>query len=69
MNHIFPVLIIINSRFILVRSKYRNARSNAPLVYVQILDWFVQTCLAVKHIHDRKILHRDIKSQVRLRVD
>ncbi|XP_060569853.1 serine/threonine-protein kinase Nek1-like isoform X6 [Ruditapes philippinarum] len=29
----------------------------------QILDWFVQMCLAIKHIHDRKILHRDIKSQ------
>ncbi|XP_044153001.1 serine/threonine-protein kinase Nek1 isoform X2 [Bufo gargarizans] len=29
----------------------------------QILDWFVQLCLALKHVHDRKILHRDIKSQ------
>jgi len=29
----------------------------------QILDWFTQICLAIKHIHDRKILHRDIKSQ------
>ncbi len=29
----------------------------------QILDWFTQICLAIKHIHDRKILHRDLKSQ------
>ncbi|KAM8939452.1 serine/threonine-protein kinase Nek1 [Pelodytes ibericus] len=29
----------------------------------QIMNWFVQLCLALKHVHDRKILHRDIKSQ------
>ncbi|KAL4609074.1 serine/threonine-protein kinase Nek5 [Arapaima gigas] len=29
----------------------------------QIVDWFVQICLGLKHIHDRKVLHRDIKSQ------
>lgn len=28
-----------------------------------ILDWFTQICLAIKHIHDKKILHRDLKSQ------
>lgn len=29
----------------------------------QILDWFTQICLAIKHCHDRKIIHRDIKAQ------
>lgn len=28
-----------------------------------ILNLFTQICLAIKHIHDRKILHRDLKSQ------
>ena len=29
----------------------------------EIVDMFTQLCLAVKHIHDRKIVHRDLKSQ------
>ena len=29
----------------------------------EILDIFVQICLAIKHVHDRKVLHRDIKGQ------
>jgi len=29
----------------------------------QILKWFIQVTMAVKYIHDRNILHRDIKSQ------
>ncbi|XP_072785626.1 serine/threonine-protein kinase Nek3 isoform X2 [Taeniopygia guttata] len=28
-----------------------------------ILHWFAQLCLAVKHIHDKRVLHRDIKSK------
>mmetsp|Transcript_10793 Transcript_10793/g.29331 ORF Transcript_10793/g.29331 Transcript_10793/m.29331 type:complete len:506 (-) Transcript_10793:112-1629(-) len=28
-----------------------------------ILEWFVQTCFALKHVHDRKVLHRDLKTQ------
>ncbi|XP_075707875.1 serine/threonine-protein kinase Nek3 isoform X2 [Rhinoderma darwinii] len=28
-----------------------------------ILHWFVQICLAVQHIHEKRVLHRDIKSK------
>uniref|UniRef100_A0A3B4E7U1 non-specific serine/threonine protein kinase n=1 Tax=Pygocentrus nattereri TaxID=42514 RepID=A0A3B4E7U1_PYGNA len=34
-----------------------------PFPEDQIVDWFVQICLGLKHIHDRKVLHRDIKAQ------
>eukprot|EP00161_Ancyromonas_sigmoides_P017477 TRINITY_DN476_c0_g1_i1.p1 TRINITY_DN476_c0_g1~~TRINITY_DN476_c0_g1_i1.p1 ORF type:complete len:273 (+),score=20.26 TRINITY_DN476_c0_g1_i1:115-933(+) len=29
----------------------------------QIVDWLVQLCLALRHIHARRILHRDLKTQ------
>jgi len=29
----------------------------------RILEWFVQTCFALKHVHDRRVLHRDLKTQ------
>jgi len=29
----------------------------------EVLDIFTQICLAIKHTHDKKILHRDLKSQ------
>ncbi|XP_027001274.1 serine/threonine-protein kinase Nek5 isoform X2 [Tachysurus fulvidraco] len=34
-----------------------------PFREEQIIDWFVQICLGLKHIHERKVLHRDIKAQ------
>jgi NIMA (never in mitosis gene a)-related kinase len=43
--------------------KRRNGRSFPES---DVLRLFVQICLALKHVHDRKILHRDLKSQVRL---
>ena len=27
------------------------------------MDWFTQICLGMKHIHDRKVIHRDLKGQ------
>ena len=29
----------------------------------QILDWLTQICLGIKFLHDRKILHRDLKTE------
>ena len=42
-------------------AKIENAKGYFP--EHEILDMFTQLCLAVKHIHDRKIIHRDLKSQ------
>ncbi|XP_078369290.1 serine/threonine-protein kinase Nek1-like isoform X1 [Oculina patagonica] len=40
-----------------------NSQRGIQLPEEQVLDYFVQICLALKHVHDRKILHRDLKSQ------
>ncbi|CAD7938654.1 unnamed protein product [Amoebophrya sp. A120] len=29
----------------------------------QITDWFCQVCFALRHVHSRKVLHRDLKTQ------
>lgn len=38
-------------------------RSRTPLKEDQILKWFTQAILSLKYIHDRHILHRDLKPQ------
>jgi serine/threonine protein kinase len=40
-----------------------SRRRGVPLSEDTVLDWFVQICLALKHCHDRRILHRDVKTQ------
>jgi len=40
-----------------------KSREGQLLDEAQILEWFVQTCFALKHVHDRKVLHRDLKTQ------
>lgn len=38
-------------------------RQRAPLGEPQVLRWFTQMCLALKYMHDKNVLHRDIKTQ------
>ena len=35
---------------------------NKPFTENQIMEWFCQLCLAVKYIHNKNVIHRDIKS-------
>ncbi len=41
----------------------RNSNSDPQLfTREEILNWFTQICLAIEHLHSRKILHRDLKT-------
>lgn len=37
--------------------------------FFQILKWFAQMCAGAKHIHDKRVLHRDLKSKVQWSLD
>lgn len=38
-------------------------RQRAPVHEAQVLRWFTQMVLALKYIHEKNVLHRDIKTQ------
>lgn len=42
-------------------AKHRKANQNFP--ENQVVRWFTQGSLALKHLHERHVLHRDLKSQ------
>lgn len=41
----------------------RRKKARRPFSEEEVMNMFVQICLALKHVHSRKILHRDLKSQ------
>eukprot|EP00930_Biecheleria_cincta_P021330 TRINITY_DN15838_c1_g2_i1.p1 TRINITY_DN15838_c1_g2~~TRINITY_DN15838_c1_g2_i1.p1 ORF type:complete len:561 (-),score=80.13 TRINITY_DN15838_c1_g2_i1:33-1676(-) len=45
----------------LTKQVEHSRRSRTPLPEDQVLRWFTQAILALKYIHDRHILHRDLK--------
>ena len=40
----------------------KQKKLKVPLSEAQILDYITQICLALQHIHKKKIIHRDLKS-------
>lgn len=49
-----------------VKRRHKEKEASGKLNYMtedEVLDRFTQICLAIKHVHDKKILHRDLKSQ------
>ena len=40
-----------------------EAQRGVAMTEDTVLSLFVQICLAIKHLHDRKVLHRDLKTQ------
>eukprot|EP00665_Eupelagonemidae_sp_cell47_P009560 gene9561-3499_t len=40
-----------------------QAATKSKFAEEQVLDWFVQICLALKHAHGLHVLHRDLKPQ------
>mmetsp|Transcript_20835 Transcript_20835/g.28751 ORF Transcript_20835/g.28751 Transcript_20835/m.28751 type:complete len:102 (-) Transcript_20835:1230-1535(-) len=48
-----------------VKRRHKEKEQTGKLNYMtedEVLDRFTQICLAIKHVHDKKILHRDLKS-------
>ncbi|XP_039537221.1 serine/threonine-protein kinase Nek3-like isoform X1 [Pimephales promelas] len=43
--------------------KKMKTQENTPFEEEQIIDWFVQICLALQYLHKNSVLHRDIKPQ------
>mmetsp|Transcript_29160 Transcript_29160/g.83581 ORF Transcript_29160/g.83581 Transcript_29160/m.83581 type:complete len:402 (+) Transcript_29160:72-1277(+) len=38
-------------------------RNRTPVIEPQVVRWFTQMCLALKYMHEKNVLHRDIKTQ------
>ncbi len=63
---------IYTSKSIVIVTEYAECGDIGRIVKIQknlnthlrievVMNWFVQICFAVKYLHDRKVLHRDLK--------
>jgi len=62
--HYFIIIIIIILQLGDLQAVIKkHIQDNTLIEETLIWNWFLQTCHAVGYIHERNILHRDIKSQ------
>jgi len=40
----------------------RRIKNDQYFEETDIFDWFIQICLALEYVHQRKIIHRDLKA-------
>ena len=43
--------------------KSKKRAKNESFSETEIMNWFVQICMALEYVHRRRVLHRDLKSQ------
>ncbi len=41
----------------------KKRAKNESFSETEIMNWFVQICMALEYVHRRRVLHRDLKSQ------
>ncbi|KAI1893633.1 hypothetical protein AGOR_G00125720 [Albula goreensis] len=59
-GHLYIVMEYCTGGDLLQRIKQQK---NSLFSVEVILKWFAQMCLGAKHIHDKRVLHRDLKSK------
>ncbi|XP_059370833.1 serine/threonine-protein kinase Nek3 isoform X3 [Carassius carassius] len=59
-GHLYIVMEFCSGGDLLLRIRQQK---NVLFTEDVILKWFAQMCLGTKHIHDKRVLHRDLKSK------
>ncbi|XP_048837855.1 serine/threonine-protein kinase Nek3 [Brienomyrus brachyistius] len=59
-GHLYIVMEYCAGGDLLHRIKQQK---NTPFPPEMILSWFAQMCVGTKHVHDQRVLHRDLKSK------